>query len=381
MSQQQKILTQFAPAERASDEEVGQQSQHFLDIPLLSRLFDAVPDAVLILNAQRQIIFANRALQNVRGAQVDKIVNGARPGEILDCIHAFESEGGCGTTEFCSACGAVKAILASFDNRQSIEECSITQRTGHALDLRVWATPISLNGLEFTVFAVKDISSEKRRRTLERIFFHDLLNIAGGLRGFATLLQEAEPEELDTIKKAVFNLSERLIEEINAQQELFAAENQELEIHPTPLNSSELLQEVAEIYRRHDVARDRFITLAAGAQDLWFISDQTLLRRVIGNMVKNALEACWPGETVTLNCTADNGEVEFSVHNPNYMPRQTQLQVFQRSFSTKGGGRGLGTYSIRLLTERYLKGRVTFRTSPETGTTFMARYPLKLNGD
>jgi signal transduction histidine kinase len=57
------------------------------------------------------------------------------------------------------------------------------------------------------------------------------------------------------------------------------------------------------------------------------------------------------------------------------MPRDVQLQVFQRFFSTKGAGRGLGTYSIRLLTERYLKGNVSFTSSPEEGTTFRVCYP------
>ena len=60
-------------------------------------------------------------------------------------------------------------------------------------------------------------------------------------------------------------------------------------------------------------------------------------------------------------------------------PREVQLQVFQRSFSTKGENRGLGTYSIRLLTERYLKGQVSFTSSPETGTIFTAAYPLTLD--
>jgi signal transduction histidine kinase len=66
------------------------------------------------------------------------------------------------------------------------------------------------------------------------------------------------------------------------------------------------------------------------------------------------------------------------VHNPGFMTRDVQLQVFQRSFSTKGAGRGLGTYSIKLLTERYLKGTVSFTTDPEAGTTFRVRYPLTL---
>jgi signal transduction histidine kinase len=52
------------------------------------------------------------------------------------------------------------------------------------------------------------------------------------------------------------------------------------------------------------------------------------------------------------------------------MPREVQLQLFKRSFTTKGTGRGLGTYSMKLLTERYLKGRIAFTSSETDGTTF-----------
>ena len=46
--------------------------------------------------------------------------------------------------------------------------------------------------------------------------------------------------------------------------------------------------------------------------------------------------------------------------------------------SAKGEGRGLGTYAMRLLSERYLKGHVSFTTSPLAGTKFHAIYPLSL---
>jgi sensor histidine kinase regulating citrate/malate metabolism len=51
------------------------------------------------------------------------------------------------------------------------------------------------------------------------------------------------------------------------------------------------------------------------------------------------------------------------------------LQLFQRSFSTKGEGRGLGTYSIKLLTERILNGKVSFTSSMDDGTTFRVLIP------
>jgi sensor histidine kinase regulating citrate/malate metabolism len=60
------------------------------------------------------------------------------------------------------------------------------------------------------------------------------------------------------------------------------------------------------------------------------------------------------------------------------MPEDVQLQVFKRSFTTKGKGRGLGTYGVKLLNERCLKGEVGFESSKGRGTTFFARYPTKI---
>jgi sensor histidine kinase regulating citrate/malate metabolism len=52
------------------------------------------------------------------------------------------------------------------------------------------------------------------------------------------------------------------------------------------------------------------------------------------------------------------------------------MQLFQRSFSTKAAtGRGVGTYSMRLLGEQYLGGRVEFTSREPDGTTFTLILP------
>jgi signal transduction histidine kinase len=159
-----------------------------------------------------------------------------------------------------------------------------------------------------------------------------------------------------------------VVDEIKNQQALLAAENGDLAVRPAVLNSLKILRNVRRFYQGHQVAKDCHVELAPDAQDVAFVCDQMLLERVLGNMTKNALEACGPGQTVTLSCGVEDEQVWFSAHNPTYMPRDVQLQVFQRSFSTKGDGRGLGTYSVKLLTERYLNGSVGFVSSAEQGT-------------
>ncbi len=54
------------------------------------------------------------------------------------------------------------------------------------------------------------------------------------------------------------------------------------------------------------------------------------------------------------------------------MPPEVQAQVFQRSYSTKGAGRGLGTYAMKLFGEGVLHGEVGFDTGPG-GTVFWIR--------
>ncbi len=369
--------TEFAPAERAPAHEVWRQAQLFSDNLLLRSVLDAVPQIVLVVNEQRQMVFANQALYALSGLDPNNPPVGRRPGEILECAHADDRTGGCGTTEFCRTCGAVRVLLSALRGIEMVDECRIIQVEGSALDLRVKSTPLEIDGQQFAVFAIEDISHEKRRRALERIFFHDILNTASVLKGFGDILADATPAEIDLMKEHFVHYADRLVDEINAQRELAAAENDELVVRLEMVNAQALLHQLAEAYQHHPVAADRQIAIAPETQPITFMTDATLLGRVLGNMLKNALEACAPGETATLACVRGGNRVAFSVHNPAYMPREIQLQVFQRSFSTKGEGRGLGTYSMKLLSEQYLGGRVMFASSPDDGTTFVATFPMQ----
>ncbi len=371
------LPTKFASAERDSPGEVASQAQHFLEnSPLLCDVLNAIPDMVVLLNQARQIVFANSSLVALLGTDQERVW-GLRPGEALNCTHASETAGGCGTTEYCSTCGAVRAILAGQQRQVSTQECRVWQRaTGEALDLRVRAAPLDAYGTTYTVFTVSNICHEKRREALERIFFHDVLNTAGGLQEAAELARIVGPGQAGEVLDIMCRLTLRLVDEIRTQRQLSAAEDGELEVTLTAMDAGRLLRDIVALYINRDVAVGRHIVVRTPEPEATLISDATLLQRVLGNMLKNALEASRPGDMVTMGYGAGEGRIEFWVHNPASMPREVQLQVFQRSFSTKGPGRGLGTYSIKYLTEHYLQGQVGFSSSAEDGTVFRATYPL-----
>lgn len=368
------LPTAFAPAERAGADELRADIAAFADSSLLRTMLDAVPGPYVVLNHSRQMVFANRSLLAMTGASTQEEVIGKRFGEVVGCAHAQETAGGCGTTEFCRTCGAVNASLNGLAGRVDVQECRISLVDGNALDLRVSATPLDHAGERFAMFAVQDISHEKRRRALERIFFHDLLNTAGGMLGYADIMTNASTEELEPLIQEMHELADQLVGEIKAQQILAAAENGELQIAYAPVEAAALLHTVVMLYGSHPAAMQRTIKMGE-VETVHFSSDPTLVRRVLGNLVKNALEASAPGETVTVGCRAEAGGVRFMVHNTAVMPDSVRLQVFQRSFSTKGSGRGLGTYSVKLLTERYLQGRVTFSSCSGQGTVFHVWLP------
>jgi signal transduction histidine kinase len=372
----------FLPSKRSSKKEIDLQHQEientFLESAYLKKILDVVPGMVAILNNNRQIIFANKSLKEFGSIDNIEPIYGLRTGEYFRCIHSDEKPGGCGTTEFCEECGAAKTIVSALKGNEDVQECRLVRKEDSAaFEFEVSSAPIKIGKTKFLIFSIVDISDEKRREALERIFFHDILNISGALEGYSALILDADPENTKSFAEKLHNVTLRLIDEIVAQRQLLQAEKGELILSKKDVNSLKTLNQVADMYVNHHIAREKEIRIDPNAVDKDFTSDPALLNRVVGNMLKNALEASKSGKTVTLGATVKKGRIEYWVNNPAFMPRDVQLQVFQRSFSTKGTGRGLGTYSIKLLSEQYMDGLVGFKSSKKDGTTFFASYPVK----
>jgi len=369
---------------RTPEEAISHQYFSFASNHLLVTLLDAIPDFVIILNRTRQIVFANSAVMDFAHVNHRQLLCGPRPGELFHCRESSRAHLGCGTGEVCRTCGAIRAILTAQAGERACEECRILTSDGpngsEALDLKIWTTPFPWDGDSFTLVVASDISDVKRRHVLERTFFHDVLNTAGSLMGLAQLLQSGDIP-FDEVKDDLASTSEALVNEIRTHRILLAAESGQLPTTPVQFGSSEAITETISTSKGLDESRGKIIA-RGDDENIPLVADRTLLHRVLSNLLKNALEATPHQGTVTIGCRRDtlpDGRpgAEFFVHNPGVMPAAAKLQIFQRSFSTKGAGRGIGTYSVKLLGEKYLSGRVGFESTETDGTRFHVTIPLE----
>jgi signal transduction histidine kinase len=378
-----KVPTKFAPAERSSLKQLEHQVVLFRDNEILNTFLEKIPATFLIVNENRQIVYMNKGAIEFTGVDDITAVIGKRPGEVIGCIHSSEEIGGCGTTESCTYCGAVNAVLESQKGKTVVKDATlILEDRNVALDLRIWAAPLIVNDIKFTALTIQDIHDEKRREYMERVFFHDMLNIITALYGTIQLLtiNNEKNENKELIEQAERTIK-RLIDEIRSQEILSSAEHGSVTIIEEQFDSLGFLKVIVESFVNDKSAVGKSLKISPASVSARIESDQNLLRRILGNMMKNALEATSKGETITIGSSKKGNHLCIWVNNPEFIPKDIQLRIFKRNFSTKGEGRGLGTYSMKLLSS-FINGDVNFISSKDKGTTFYIKIPLerKLSG-
>ena len=104
-----RLPTEFAPAERLKGEEIQKQVQLFNKYETLTKVLNEIPAVLIIVNQYRQILYLNQGAISFTGLEDVATEIGKRPGEVFQCIHSNDGPGGCGTSEACTYCGAVRS--------------------------------------------------------------------------------------------------------------------------------------------------------------------------------------------------------------------------------------------------------------------------------
>jgi heavy metal sensor kinase len=138
---------------------------------------------------------------------------------------------------------------------------------------------------------------------------------------------------------------------------------------------------VAECRRTVDVlAAERNIQINAGTlSDMAFVGDEDLLKRMLVNLVQNAVNHTHPGGLVSIAVTNGAAIAIDVIDQGSGVPAEDHERIFDRFVqldrSRRGAGSGLGLPIARWIAEAH-GGSLTLVSSDSSGSTFRIVLPL-----
>ncbi len=374
-------------SERRSSNDIIELNRKVVDNPILKTILEYAPVFVGVLTAERQFVLMNEQFFSRIGFHEGVAGLGMRPGEVFGCIHHHDVPSGCGDGPACRYCTVFKLLASTIESGEAREgEVRLSSENNggpQAWDLMINVEPVALEGQSLYILFMQDISAEKRKTMMERIFFHDILNSISSLDSLLRLLHpDAEEADPHGYLGMLGGRISDVVEQIYFQKQLLAAEKGKPGagiLNLVPVDPLEETEDIAVSERQIIHLNGNDIRIVVKGTSSRIISDRVLFRRILLNMLKNAREASGRGDTISVDVDSVGDHVLVRVRNPAVMAPDVRSQVFQRSFSTKGAGRGLGTYSMKLLTSRFLNGDITFRSEEGFGTEFVLTVPASLS--
>jgi signal transduction histidine kinase len=240
----------------------------------------------------------------------------------------------------------------------------------------VKASPLSLDGNGFVLVFLHDITEQEQRACLERTFLHDIKNTIMGLDCTIELMSQGENTDSTRLHDRLRRLSGNLIREVRIQSSLVDDSSSELKAEKSPVSTPRIMHEAGEFISTHPSMKGKTLSIRVPEHPVHLATDLPLLTRVLGNMLINALEATEQGGEVRFWVEEREQAVIFRVWNEASIPEAVAVRIFQRYFTTRPeAGRGVGTFSMKLIGETVLGGKVSFTTSPHDGTVFSFSLP------
>jgi two-component system OmpR family sensor kinase len=271
--------------------------------------------------------------------------------------------------------GAVAGEIAAGDYSRRVEPATAKTEIGRlGLALNAMLAQIE------NAFAQRT-ASERRLRRFIADASHELRTPLTSIRGYSEMLRRGagdSPEDAGLARRRIEEESVRMSALVDDML-LIARLDQGRPLETGPVDLQAIARDAAADARV--VAPQREITLQA--PDAVMVSgDDTRLRQVVGNLVRNALVHTPAASPIEIAVTTSNGTAQLSVadHGPGLKmeDRDRIFEPFYRadaSRSRDSGGAGLGLSIVNAVVVAH-GGKVDVRETSGGGATFEVALPL-----
>jgi two-component system phosphate regulon sensor histidine kinase PhoR len=326
---------------------------------LLGAVIDALNEAVVAVDARRQVVRVNVAAQRLLGIRdavpfsADNLPRDAELREALSAALAGE---------------AVDALELVIDGRT----------------VALTARPLSRGG---AVLAALDLTDVRRLETVRRDFVanvsHELKTPLTVIGGFAETLGEPDvpATQRETFGRTILANVRRMQRIVDDLLDLSRIESGGWVPAPVRVDVASVAADALAACRETATEKGVAISVAVGPDGASLRADPTAVRQIIANLVENAIRYTPRDGRVTVFSERDGDGVWLGVRDTGIgIAAEHVPRIFERFYrvdparSREAGGTGLGLSIVRHLAEAH-GGRVRAESAPGRGTTIAAFFP------
>jgi signal transduction histidine kinase/HAMP domain-containing protein len=351
----------------------AEQSHWQSDRARMEGILDSLEDAVIVLNAKREVVFCNQAGEALLGASL-----APAEGVLVGRLPADHPLAPIVTELFDADVERRNAAVKVRDHEGQTRELAVSsyripdgKRAGGGV--------LALRNLE-PVRAVQSlVTYSQKLAALGRLtsgVAHEVKNPLNAMRIHLELLkarlgasQPAVHENLEVIAQEIVRLDHVV------QGFLKFMRPEELRLAPVDVNA--LLSEVGRLMAP-EAARAGARIADDVVPDLPPVAgDVELLRQALTNLVTNAVQAMPKGGTVTLGARlGPDGAVELRVADEGVgIPAQDLEKVFRLYYTTKAQGSGIGLSMVYRIVQMH-DGRIDVESEVDRGTVMVVTLPV-----
>jgi len=279
---------------------------------------------------------------------------------------------------------ARRAFLLAVEGRPQHFDAVCVRKDGVLIDVEITYTPILSGSKVAGVYVtMKDITEMKRSRELlqqsERLavigelaagIAHEIRNPLTSLRGFVQLNRSTAPPSYTEIMLSEIDRIHEITSELLLMGKPKVQDMEDRRIVPlihsvlTLINTQALLLNIEIVMECEE-----------GIEETVIRCEETKLKQVFLNLLKNAMEAMPNGGKITIKLVRDRQWLLVNIADSGIgIPEEKLARLGQAFFTTKEKGTGLGLMiSFRIMEQHH--GSISIDSMVNEGTTVQVRLP------
>ena len=338
---------------------------------LYSGLFEDSVDPILISDLQGGITGANQRAEaflgttraSLEGSPVEQLV-------LADGKRLAQDWNGLAAGEEISANGQVR------------------HADGRMLPVEVHVRRVDIGRQPFLQWILRDVSErqalDELRTDLTSMIFHDLRSPLGNVISSLEVLHASLPvddEALQSVLGIALRSGRRLSRLVESLLDLGQLESGKAVLHKAPGAIGTIIVEAVEEILPVAEAKGHLLQFAFAPGDLPQINmDADMIRRVLINLLENAIKYTRSGGRITISARPQEAQVLISVSDTGPgIPASEQQHIFNKFSRIQEEGRpkglGLGLAFCRLAVEAH-NGRIWVESQEGQGSTFHFTLPV-----